>query len=384
MARPKKTIDYRLNFEAGVLDYFKSKRKKWKHDRTKTIGASEIGKCARAVVADKRNVPADEGYVENLGMAQRGDVMENYFTAPLVRFMAKQVGGRAVHTGQSNQMTLIDPESERSATPDGMLVDLHPAALQAYGVKDIEFPRILVEAKSIDPRFGKEKLPKEEHVAQATQQLGLARMKGFDVTWCIIVYVDASDYSDVRVFPVRYEGKTFASQSVRAKSLMTFARSDKDWHQLMPEGKMLGGTQCRYCKIAQSCLGFAPWLPKENQAVPEETAIALATEAELIDADETELAEREKAIAERKAKLRAKLANEGVRYLRKGKVEVSWSEAAGRSTTDYDGLKAELRKRGGDPDKYTKQGKPGERLSISVATDAGKPVTSKKKVAEPA
>jgi hypothetical protein len=84
----KGMINAILNAHADSL------QKTWAHDRTQTIGASEIGQCARKTfwikneIDPKHRAERDPEYVDGWGAKIRGTIMENEFwyqqRAPLV------------------------------------------------------------------------------------------------------------------------------------------------------------------------------------------------------------------------------------------------------------------------------------------------------------
>jgi len=48
-----------ISIAALIKQYGASLKKEWNHDRSKTVGASEIGKCARRVWFEKHDAPKD-------------------------------------------------------------------------------------------------------------------------------------------------------------------------------------------------------------------------------------------------------------------------------------------------------------------------------------
>ena len=56
-----------------------SNNKTWGgHDRKKTVGASAVGGCLRSIVYDKHNAPTDKNFVQDLGAAERGNMVEDW------------------------------------------------------------------------------------------------------------------------------------------------------------------------------------------------------------------------------------------------------------------------------------------------------------------
>src|SRR4029077_15119299 len=133
----------------------------WFHDRSNTVGASEIGQCIRKTWFSKHDIQRDEGYIDRYGVRLRGTLIENHYWVP-----AMQAAG-ALYTGQF-QKTVMD--GYLSATPDGIMPDLKRECLTHLGVPDIGPSRcIALETKSIDPRVNLTEA-KSEHVFQTHVQ----------------------------------------------------------------------------------------------------------------------------------------------------------------------------------------------------------------------
>src|SRR3954471_24101218 len=133
--------------------------KQWKHDRSKTVGASEIGQCARKTWFSKHDSPRDEGYVESWGAALRGRVMEEQFWVPALR------------SGLPEDVKLLFayPEQETlvsgylSETTDGLLVWPNGYCIN-------------LDCKTEDPRNNRQGV-KTQHKFQTHTQMGIIREK---------------------------------------------------------------------------------------------------------------------------------------------------------------------------------------------------------------
>jgi len=303
-------------------------------------------------------------------MAERGNVMEDGFTVPFLTQAIEALGGKLHFAGQSEQKTYFSKKLGRSATPDGFATGMPDDALSLYGVPSLEGTGcFLVEFKSIDDRYNKKNLPKEPHRYQVQQGMGLMRMgkQKHKPLYALIVYVDCSDYADLSCFVVRFDEELFERHNVRAKHIL-----ESDPEALMPEGKMRGGKDCKYCPFSVRCLGYAAWVPQKRNDVPPETVKSLEARALYINSRKEELAYIEQELGEHEGLLKAELASTGSNYLPTDKVELSWSQTAGRGSTDYKAMAEELKKRGGNPDAFKKEGKPSEKLSITVKGHVGK------------
>ena len=123
--------------------------KLWTHDRSNTVGASEVGQCARKIFWLKsendsaHRVDRDPDYTETWGARMRGTMFEDNFWEPALR---KRFGDRLVFAGR-NQRTFVS--DFLSATPDGMIVDLTAEEKAEIGT---DADCVMVECKTADPR----------------------------------------------------------------------------------------------------------------------------------------------------------------------------------------------------------------------------------------
>lgn len=136
--------------------------------RNQTIGASEIGQCARKTYFARRSGMTDEDFIDSSGAALRGQVYEKFW----VRAMRACFGDRLQFAG-SKQVTFVD--DDLSATPDGLLIKLGRDALVKLGIADIgESRSVVLDCKSIDPRIQLDG-PRAAHFFQVQVQLGAVR-----------------------------------------------------------------------------------------------------------------------------------------------------------------------------------------------------------------
>jgi hypothetical protein len=131
--------------------YVRSKERGWgRGGRSQSIGASEIGMCARRTWHLKRNTPKDAIFQDSYGAMERGNLVEEFW----VRAMRHTFGSRL--KGAGNEQRRL-PKGYISCTPDGCLTDLPRDFLKPYGVDDIgEDGSILTDCKS----FGSISAPK--------------------------------------------------------------------------------------------------------------------------------------------------------------------------------------------------------------------------------
>lgn len=366
-----------FDIKGVAQEYMASAKTAFSHDRSKTVGASEIFACARRIGYKKKLGAAgyDKEYVETLGMAERGNILEDHFSVPLVEYaLTKSYGDlpedkrpKLLWAGQSGQTTLVADGVPLSATPDGLIVNAPKDILKGYGVADIEGNALLVEFKSHDPRMSEKKMPKDQHIGQVNAQLGLVRkLAGKSKTepkpsYAIIIYVNASDLGDIKVFPHKYDDGMFRAQLDRAKMMMT-----ADPELLRPEGKILGDGQCRYCEYSSRCFGYSLLVPREARNVSPKVLGSLRKMAKAVEEAKEKAKEYEQEAEAIKSTIKETLAAEQTKYVRASDFVLGWKQTPGRGGYNYDAMKAELVKLGGDPEEFKKEGKPGDQLDVEV------------------
>src|ERR1017187_7616806 len=181
-----------------ALDAFITKRV-FKQDRTKTVGASEVGTCARRVWYAKQSHEKDASYVDRWGATERGNLIENKLWEPALK---KKYKGKLLYSGTKQRSFKDGPIS---ATPDGLLLLPRDALKESHGIKDIAADCILLECKSIDPRVDL-KEARHHHILQAQAQLGCVRAKTkYKPVYCVISYIDASFLDNITEFVVKFD-----------------------------------------------------------------------------------------------------------------------------------------------------------------------------------
>lgn len=351
-----------LDFQDMFESYRKTKEKTWAHDRSKTVGASEIFGCIRKGWLEKHKADhgfdrdSDEG--DSWGAAFRGDILEEHYVNPAL-LHATPEGCKLLMVGE-NQVTLID--GLNSATPDGLLVGLPRDALAKYGVNDIKSNCIMIEIKSIDPRFN---LMEEKaiHHGQCQQQMGIIRAKTkWRPYYAVILYVDASFLDQITVFVVKYEEGKYKAAKKRADIIM----NETDPSLLRPEGIIAGG--CQYCKWTKACATISKTsIPttkdKELDMADQEKLLDMAIELKEIEAQAKEL---EAEVKERKQDIKDELIRLNQRWFKvEGQgivVDGKWGTQKGRETLDSKALEES----GIDLTPFKKRGEDFETFKIQV------------------
>src|SRR4051794_13024279 len=243
---------------AEALEAYASATTRTFEGREHTIGASEIGQCARKLFWIKNEgdpvhaALRNPDYVDGWGAQMRGSVFENHFWLPALR---ARYGERLKYAGPE-QRTLIS--DFLSATPDGLLIGQPANALAPLGIPDLGGDHSLViECKTSDPRVRLD-APKPEHVFQVNTQIGLLQeLTHYNPVFAVIAYTNASFWDDVVEFAIRFEPAVFQQAKLRAARIMTTTEVEGLW----PEGWIAGGKECDRCPFSRACLRLRTAVP---------------------------------------------------------------------------------------------------------------------------
>lgn len=345
-----------LQFSKMFDAFSEANEKQWKYDRNASLGASEAFACIRKAFFKKFGYAQDDEYVADWGAAKRGDLIENYFAVPAVQAILPPTA-TLLYAGEE-QETLR--KGRLSATPDGLAIGLDRDALAELGVDDILSSELLIEFKSFDPRANPTE-PKPIHAGQVQVQFGLVHeLTEYRPEYAIIVYMNASFLTDIRVFVIRRDPKIFDAAVQRAKTVFR----NEDPKDLPAEGKLSG--DCKMCEFTEEC-AFAQGeaTPKKKQKIEN---------PEVIDRLKL-LAARQKeyGAAEKEAKQEKKVVEEEIKEILRtndtkgagdpGSWSVSLSWCKGKKSLDQLALAAD----GVDLEKYQKEGNGYDRLLVKIA-----------------
>lgn len=341
--------------------YATSKPTAFSHDRMQTLGASEVGQCARKIWYIKNEtdpqlrIARDADHVDGWGARMRGKVYEDEFWVPAMR---AKFGNRLLYAGGA-QSTFIN--GFLSATPDGLVIDLteeEKAGLRL--TRDFTGDCVLLECKTVDPRTNLTEA-KDANVFQTQVQMGLVReLTPYKPTHSIISYTDASWWNDVKEFVVEFDPKLYANAHARATQVMTA----KAAHELKPEGYIAGGNECRYCAFTGPC-----GIERRNLPFANETNVDPQFAAEIRDMAlglkeyERERDYQDEQVREMQEQIKNRLREKGVRKI---PGVVSWSGVKGREKVDTKALMEAAAAAGIEVEQYVTEGTPGDRLTISV------------------
>lgn len=346
-----------LNTYAATLS------KVWQHDRSQTVGASEIGQCIRKTFWVKNEgdplygVSRDADYIDGWGARMRGTIYENEFWAPAM----KSVFGEKLLFAGAEQKTLVN--RFLSATPDGLLTNMPSNALTHLGIDDINGDCILIEAKTADPRTNLS-APKPENVFQTQVQMGLIRdLTPYKPNYSLLSYTDASFWNEVLEFPIEFDPEIYRAAETRAATIMT-ATSAAD---LKPEGWIAGGKECEYCPFTKACGVARTSVPEKSDAPVDQQFVAeIADMARELKNLEMENENEVKKIRTLQDAIRDRLREKGQRRIVGDGVSVLWSPVKGRQSWDQKGIREAAASAGVDLAQYERTGEATDRLVIQL------------------
>jgi len=332
--------------------------------REQTVGASDVGRCARQTYFEKNEGDPDYGAprnpdaVDGWGARLRGSIFEQHVWAPALR---AKFGERLLFAGEQQETFTL---GFLSATPDALVTALESDVLEPLGVPDIGGDGSLVaEAKTVDPR-ARVDAPKLAHTYQAQVQLGLIHaLTRHRPEHALISYTDASFWDLTLEFPVKRDPAIFENAQRRASQILT-ARSAT---ALAPEGWIAGGRECERCAFSQACGNMRTAVPTSAapEARPEAAAeiAALAREAKRFEA---ELAAATTAFRAAQHEIKERLLANGVRRIAADGVSVLWSAVKGRPSYDIPAIREAAAAAGIDLTQFERTGEPSDRLVIQV------------------
>jgi len=176
-------------------------------DRTKYIGASEIGSCLRRVVLSKLNPePFDQA---SMGRMLAGKAMEN----EVVQLVRIALNGRLRNTGRA-QLEFKHPTIPLVAHPDGTVL-AGIAGLDGDGVLEVK-----TAGAATFKRYQNNGLP-TQYLDQVQAQMGLSP----GLTWALVVLVSRENLAEMTTFTVRFDPEHYAQlegRAARAMDILTY------------------------------------------------------------------------------------------------------------------------------------------------------------------
>jgi len=324
-------------------------------DRSRTIGASEIGRCARETYYRKTEGRMDDDHVDSWGARLRGTVMEDRFWQPA---MQKKFGKSLLFSG-NKQTTFAD--KYLSATPDGLVVGQKRNILADLGVPDIgPSGCFVIECKTIDPRVNLYEA-KQENVIQTHVQLGLIReFTIYKPDFAVISYTDASFWDDVDEFAVKFDQDIFDKMHARAVKIKTAT----DASQLPPEGWIAGGKDCEHCAFTRACGIIRRSVPEREAAADPQFVAEMTDLCRQHAAVDMDIKSKTVTLNSLKQEIKDRLRAKSVRKI---PGVVSWSPVKGRDNYDMKGIRAAAEAAGIDLAPYCTTGDPTDQLRVTVS-----------------
>ena len=213
-------------------------------DRQAYMTASESGRCSRQIKF-RQGSPALP--FNRWGYAERGHLIEAWAINLIRDALNDEVeeGGFQLMYYGHNQLSFVD--KNQSGTPDGVLVDV------------LNNEAMVLDIKSLDPRFNWNKLPKLEHYSQVTQNADLINRSGFPykITHTCIIYIDASDLQKRAEFVEPLDQDQALELWYKANNIAA-AQSPAD----LPAEGMFTEKGCDYCPFTHECSSI---VMEENQ-----------------------------------------------------------------------------------------------------------------------
>jgi hypothetical protein len=342
-----------------IIDsYANTLNKQFHHDRTKTVGASEIGQCARKTYWVKhegtyKGAKRDIDWFDRYGARVRGTVIEEAFWQPALR---AKFGDKLLVSGKE-QKTL--QSGYLSATPDALIVNLPSDCLKDLGVADIGSDCLMAECKSIDPRTNLVEA-KTENLFQCEAQLGLVReLTPYKPNYDLLTYVDASFWSEIIEYPVEYDPDIYYAAKDRATVIMT-AEAATD---LPPEGWIAGGKECSFCPFVGACGVERRSIPKDNKAATPQFVAEITDYCDQHNQLKANITAEEKRLRTVQQTIKDRLREKGVRRI---EGVVNWFEVKGAVRYGPNKMKARLEELDEDVEQFASVDDPSDRLVIAA------------------
>ena len=320
-------------------------QKQFKHDRQLSIGASEIGQCARRTWFSKKGQAIDPGYVDRWGAAKRGQLIEVFWEQAIRAYLPKGT----LHYAGRYQRTFFDTASPLSATPDGLIERENGA------------PPIVIECKTADPRKKVDRLD-ANHEAQVHVQMGLIRhTTKYAPETAIVCYVDASFLDEITEHEVRFDQGVFDTLRARAVAIMEANSAD----EIRPEGVIAGGAECEYCPYRASCSAIrVSAVPANDDPLGPEAARQLGQLLQDRAVLKQRIEDTEALRLSIEQSIKDRLREAGTRRADLPGWRVIWSALKGRPSYDMPALREAALKLGLDLGQYETVGNPSDRLDI--------------------
>lgn len=198
-------------------------------DRSRYIGASEIGNCLRRVTAAKLEPESFDA--ASMGRMLAGRALEN----EVVQLVRTALNGRLRNTGR-NQLEAVDAVIPFKAHPDGRIMgddDRGDGLLEVKTASTTAFKR-----------YQKDGLP-QQYLDQVQAQMGLTGL-----TWALVVLVSRENLAETCTFLTQFNREHYTELYNRALRWMEAMKSD------LPLDFVKGEPDrgyCFNCPVAHRC-----------------------------------------------------------------------------------------------------------------------------------
>lgn len=342
-----------------VMDeYAATLNRAWHHDRSKTVGASEIGMCARKVFATKhlgtkKGIEPDDDWQDQWGARVRGTIMEASFWAPAMKV---RYGDNLLFAGEMQETRVI---GYLSATPDALVINQPRDALANLGIPDIGTDCFMAECKTIDPRTNIVEA-KTENYFQTQVQMGLMReTTEYKPNYNVLTYSDASFWNEVIEFPIEFDPNIYQAAKDRATTIMTA----DSFAEMPPEGWIAGGKECSFCPFVKACGVERRSVPRENKPASPQFIAEISDYAREINTVKALILNAEKQQREMEQKIKDRMREKGVRRIQG---VVNWYPVAAPHRYSATKMRERLIELGEDPEDFASEGEPSDRLVIAA------------------
>jgi CRISPR/Cas system-associated exonuclease Cas4 (RecB family) len=328
-------IDFKKAFSESVL----GNQREWEHDRSKSVGASEVFGCIRQSYYKKRE-PDRAEEIENpldseWGHMERGNLIENFYAVPNLRRIFDPKN--CFYMGEEQRTLIV---GNLSATPDGIVVDQPPDALAGLpgGVPVMDGDQIAIEVKTFNPQYMDIQQAKARHIGQNIVQMGaFADTTNYAPKHGVVLYINPVNLKDVRAYATKFDPKLYQRAKDRADDVFDLTKSARDYK---PEGKING--DCEYCPFQYACaqdsLAAFPKKAKKAEELDPDVQLRITDLGERIRTLREELKEIEAAKKDAEESLRMILNDHDTNRFKVDGMSVTYSSIAGRRTLDTDAV----------------------------------------------
>jgi len=259
-------------------------------DRTRYIGASEVGSCLRRVVSSKLYPePFDQA---SMGRMLAGRAMEN----EVVQLVRIALNGRLRNTGRV-QLDLQHPALPFRAHPDGRIIGDF-VGMAGDGVLEVK-----TASAAIFKRYQSDGLPQNYH-AQVQAQMGLSGL-----AWAWVVLVSRENLAEMTTFTIHFDPEHYALLERRA-TLAATALNDKNFlDQLAGEPE---NGYCHTCPYSSQCGAFQSKRESGKRGeIPEVTRLQLECQLEELAELESNVSPMQDRVTELRDQVKVALFNSG-------------------------------------------------------------------------